>query len=39
MVWGLFWYALVFSIANALLIAWRIKVEEQALKPLRRSQR
>jgi methyltransferase len=39
MVWGLFWYALVFSIANALLIAWRIKVEERALKPLRRSQR
>jgi methyltransferase len=38
MVWGLFWYALVFSILNAALIAWRIKVEEQALKPMRKPQ-
>jgi methyltransferase len=35
MVWDLLWYAAVFSIANAALIAWRIKVEEQALRPLR----
>jgi methyltransferase len=39
MVWGLFWYALVFSILNAALIAWRIKVEEQALKPTRKENR
>jgi methyltransferase len=35
MVWGLFWYALTFTIANALVIAWRIRVEERALRPLR----
>jgi methyltransferase len=31
---GLVTYAVVFSAANALLLAWRIHVEERALRPL-----
>jgi methyltransferase len=38
MVWGLLWYALAFSAANAALLAWRIKTEEQALGRLRNTQ-
>jgi methyltransferase len=38
MVFGLFWYALAFSIVNAALLAWRIRAEERALKPKREAQ-
>ncbi len=35
MVWGLFWFAMIFTVLNALVVAWRIKVEEEALRPMR----
>jgi methyltransferase len=34
---GLYWYALVFSIANALVLAIRIRAENAALRPLSKS--
>lgn len=38
MVFGLFWYALAFTIVNAGLIGWRIRAEEQALRHKRTPQ-
>jgi methyltransferase len=35
MVWGLLWFALAFTAVHGLVIAWRIRVEERALAPLR----
>jgi methyltransferase len=35
MVWGLFWFAMVFTVLNALVIGWRIRIEEQALEEMR----
>jgi methyltransferase len=35
MAFGLWWYALIFAAANGLLLYWRIKSEDEALKPLR----
>jgi methyltransferase len=32
---GYYWYALVFGVANIALLVWRIRSEEEALKPLR----
>jgi methyltransferase len=32
---GLFWYALIFGVANFALLYWRIRAEDEALKPLR----
>ena len=37
MVWGLFWYAVAFTVANAMVVAWRIRVEERALRPMRQA--
>ena len=38
MVFGLFWYALAFSILNAAILAWRIRAEEGALRHKRKAQ-
>ncbi|CAN5444016.1 isoprenylcysteine carboxylmethyltransferase family protein [soil metagenome] len=38
MVFGLFWYALAFSILNAAILAWRIRAEERALRHKRQAQ-
>jgi methyltransferase len=35
MAFGLWWYAIAFALANGALIYWRIKAEDEALKPLR----
>ena len=35
MAFGLWWYALIFGALNVALLAWRIRSEDQALKPLR----
>ncbi|MFO1132756.1 MAG: isoprenylcysteine carboxylmethyltransferase family protein [Hyphomicrobiales bacterium] len=35
MAFGLIWYALAFGILNLMLLFWRMKSEEAALKPLR----
>lgn len=35
MVWGLFWFAAAFSLANAVMLWWRIRAEEGALHVLR----
>lgn len=35
MAFGLWWYALIFAAVNAGLLYWRIKSEDEALKPLR----
>jgi methyltransferase len=37
MAFGLWWYAILFAAINAALLYWRIKSEEEALKPLRES--
>jgi len=37
MVLGLMWVAAVFTILNAAMLFWRIRIEEQALRPLRPS--
>ncbi|HUR42481.1 MAG TPA: isoprenylcysteine carboxylmethyltransferase family protein [Aestuariivirga sp.] len=37
MAFGLWWYALLFAALNGGLLYWRIKAEEEALKPLRES--
>jgi len=31
-VFGLFWYAVGFTIVNAALLAWRIRVEDETFK-------
>jgi len=33
MAFGLFWYGLIFAIANAFLLFWRIRAEDEALRP------
>ena len=38
MVFGLFWYALAFTVVNVGLIAWRIRAEERALRHKRQTQ-
>lgn len=35
MVLGLFWVAVLFTVLNAFMLYWRIRIEEQALSPLR----
>ena len=35
MAFGLWWYALLFLRLNGALLYWRIKSEDEALKPLR----
>ncbi|MBI2720488.1 MAG: hypothetical protein HY245_14025 [Rhizobiales bacterium] len=35
MAFGLLWYALVFTVLNGALLYWRIRSEDEALKPLR----
>jgi methyltransferase len=35
MAFGLWWYAILFAVLNAALLYWRIRSEDQALKPLR----
>jgi methyltransferase len=35
MAFGLWWYALTFAAVNGLLLYWRIRAEDEALKPLR----
>ncbi len=35
MAFGLWWYALIFTVLNAAILWWRIKAEDEALKPLR----
>jgi methyltransferase len=35
MAFGLWWYAILFGVLNLALLAWRIRSEEVALKPLR----
>lgn len=35
MAFGLWWYALIFAALNVALLAWRIRSEDAALKPLR----
>ena len=35
MAFGLWWYALPFAVVNGGLLYWRIKAEDEALKPLR----
>jgi methyltransferase len=37
MAFGLWWYAILFAALNAALLYWRIKSEEEALRPLRES--
>jgi isoprenylcysteine carboxyl methyltransferase (ICMT) family protein YpbQ len=34
-VFGEFWIALVFSLANAAILSWRIRAEDRALSPRR----
>jgi methyltransferase len=33
MAFGLFWYGLIFAVMNAAILYWRIKVEDEALRP------
>ena len=35
MAFGLWWYAILFAVLNAAMLYWRIKAEDEALKPLR----
>ena len=35
MAFGLWWYAIIFGVLNGALLYWRIKSEDEALKPLR----
>lgn len=35
MAFGLWWYAILFAALNAALLYWRIRAEDEALKPLR----
>ena len=35
MAFGLWWYAVLFAALNGALLYWRIKAEDDALKPLR----
>jgi methyltransferase len=35
MAFGLWWYAILFAALNAAMLYWRIKAEDEALKPLR----
>jgi len=35
MAFGLLWYAVLFAVLNALMLYWRIRSEDAALKPLR----
>ena len=35
MAFGLYWYAIIFAVLNAGLLYWRIRSEDEALKPLR----
>ena len=39
MAFGLWWYAILFGVLNLLLLGWRIKSEDAALKPLREEPR
>ena len=33
MAFGLIWYGLIFAIMNAAIVYWRIKMEDEALRP------
>jgi methyltransferase len=35
MAFGLWWYAILFAALNAAMLYWRIRSEDEALKPLR----
>ena len=35
MAFGLWWYAILFAALNAAMLYWRIRAEDEALKPLR----
>lgn len=35
MAFGLWWYAILFAVLNAAMLYWRIRSEDEALKPLR----
>lgn len=35
MAFGFWWYAIIFALLNAAMLYWRIKSEDEALKPLR----